>query len=139
MQKKSQSKSTELTKVRIDKWLWAARFFKTRNLAKQAIEGGKVHIDGSRVKASKDVEVGMTVTIRQGWDQREVIIKALSEQRRGAPEAALLFCEAEASIDKRALHAEQRKAVGASRLGTKTKPTTKERRQIQKIKRDFPF
>ena len=75
----------ELAKVRIDKWLWAARFFKTRSLAKQAVEGGKVHCDGQRVKASKDVIVGQMLTIRQEHDDKTVAITALSEQRRGAP------------------------------------------------------
>ena len=84
----SNDTSSSLNKVRIDKWLWAARFFKTRSLAKQAIDGGKIHIDGQRVKASKEIEIGMNITIRQGWDEREVIVVALSEQRRGAPEAA---------------------------------------------------
>ena len=134
--KRTPSIQLEQSKVRIDKWLWAARFFKTRNLAKQAIEGGKVHVNGDRVKPSKDVEVGMRVSVRQGWDIRDVVINKLSEQRRGAPEAALLYTETESSLAQRTLRAEQRKAMGASRLGTKTKPTTKERRLIHKLKRD---
>ena len=134
--KRPPSVNSELNKVRIDKWLWAARFFKTRNLAKQAIDGGKVQINGDRVKASKEVEVGMQVTIRQGWDVREVVIDRLSEQRRGAPEAALLYTETKASLAQRTLRAEQRKSMGAARIGTKTKPTSKERRLIHKLKRD---
>lgn len=59
-----------MEKVRIDKWLWAARFFKTRSLAKQAIDGGKVHVQGHRVKPSKDLELGMTLSIRQGWTKK---------------------------------------------------------------------
>lgn len=129
--------SSPPNKVRIDKWLWAARFFKTRSLAKQAIDGGKVHIDGQRVKASKEIETGMNITIRQGWDEREVIVVALSEQRRGAPEAALLYAETEQSIEKRAFKAEQRRALGGGQAGTPTKPTGKQRRQIHRFKRDF--
>lgn len=129
--------SSSPEKVRIDKWLWAARFFKTRSLAKQAIDGGKIHIAGQRVKASKEIEIGMSITIRQGWDEREVIVVALSEQRRGAPEAALLYAETEQSIEKRALKAEQRRALGAGQAGTPTKPTGKQRRQIHRFKRDF--
>jgi len=79
-----------MTKVRIDKWLWAARFFKTRSLAKQAIEGGKVQCDGQRAKASKEIMIDTVLSIRQGWDIKEVLVIDLSDQRRGAPEAALL-------------------------------------------------
>ncbi|WP_075186238.1 RNA-binding S4 domain-containing protein [Teredinibacter haidensis] len=122
-----------MDKVRIDKWLWAARFFKTRNLAKQAIDGGKVHLDGARVKPSKDVEVGMQLTIRQSWDEKVVDIIALSDQRRGAPEAALLYLETEQSTTARTIKAEQRKAMGS--LHGDTKPTTKQRRQIHRFKR----
>lgn len=122
-----------MEKVRIDKWLWAARFFKTRNLAKQAIDGGKIHLDGARIKPSKEIEVGMQLVIRQGWDEKVVDVVALSDQRRGAPEAALLYRETEASISARELKAEQRKAIGGLRTGTK--PTTKQRRQIHRFKR----
>ena len=88
-------------KLRLDKWLWAARFFKTRSLAKAAIEGGKVHLDGQRVKVSKEISVGDTLHIRQGWDEKVVEVKALSGQRRGAEQAQLLYEETEASIKKR--------------------------------------
>ena len=80
-------------KIRLDKWLWAARFFKTRALAKDAIEGGKVHYEGQRCKVSKSPEIGAKLTIRQGFDEKIVIIKALSGQRRGAAEAQLLYEE----------------------------------------------
>lgn len=122
-------------KVRIDKWLWAARFFKTRNLAKQAIEGGKVHLNGKRVKASKDIEVGMTLVVRQGWDEKTVQVLTLTNQRRGAPEAARLYQESEASIQARTLKSEQRKAMGNANLHNASKPTTKQRRQIHRFKR----
>ncbi len=127
----------ELTRVRIDKWLWAARFFKTRSLAKQAIEGGKVHLDGQRIKASKEIEKGIKLTIRQGWDEKEILVIALSDQRRGAPEAAKLYNETEESIEKRRLNAEQRKTMGAYDLATQGKPNSKQRRQIQRVKRDI--
>ncbi|WP_018013440.1 RNA-binding S4 domain-containing protein [Teredinibacter turnerae] len=124
-----------MEKVRIDKWLWAARFFKTRSLAKQAIDGGKVHVQGHRVKPSKDLELGMTLSIRQGWDEKVVEVSALSDQRRGAPEAAQLYRETEASIAARELKAAQRKAMGSADLRTASKPTTKQRRQIHRFKR----
>ncbi|MBC6906413.1 ribosome-associated heat shock protein Hsp15 [Saccharophagus sp. K07] len=123
-----------LNKVRIDKWLWAARFFKTRSLAKQAIEGGKVHVDGQRVKASRDITPGMVLQIRQGFDEREVIVKALSEQRRGAPEAALLYEETQESIARRELSAQQRKLAYALQPVTEGRPTKKQRRQIHQFK-----
>lgn len=122
------------TKVRIDKWLWAARFFKTRNLAKQAIEGGKVHIDGQRVKASKDLTLGLTLHIRQGFDEREVVVTGLSEQRRGAPEAALLYEETPASIARREASTQQRKLASALQPISDSRPTKKQRRQIHQFK-----
>lgn len=129
--------ATPAIKVRIDKWLWAARFFKTRSLAKQAIDGGKVHVNGSRTKASKELEVGMTLRIRQGWDEKEVTVIALSEQRRGAPEAALLYQETEASLRERERHAEQRKTMGAAYSAPQARPSTKQRRQIHRFKRQI--
>lgn len=126
--------SNSLSKVRIDKWLWAARFFKTRSLAKQAIEGGKVHVDGQRVKASKDLTVGLVLQIRQGFDEREVVVKALSEQRRGAPEAALLYEETQASLERRELSAQQRKLASALQPLSDGRPTKKQRRQIHQFK-----
>lgn len=132
--KESEPSNGALTKVRIDKWLWAARFFKTRSLAKQAIEGGKIQADGQRVKPSKDVELGTTLTIRQGWDDKEVVVVALSAQRRGAPEAASLYRETEASIARREEHAAQRKAMGSNGVQTDGRPTKKQRRQIHRFK-----
>lgn len=125
-----------LSKVRVDKWLWAARFYKTRNLAKQAVEGGKVHIDGHRIKASKELTVGLILRLTQGWDEREVVVKALSDQRRGAPEAALLYEETAASIVKRQQLATQRKLANALQPAPDHRPTKKQRRQIHQFKQD---
>lgn len=74
-------------KVRLDKWLWAARFYKTRAVAKQMIDGGKVHYNGQRTKCSRHVEVGATLTIRQGFDEKEIVVVELSDRRGGAPDA----------------------------------------------------
>ena len=126
-----------LSKVRIDKWLWAARFFKTRSLAKQAIEGGKVQVDGQRVKASKELTLGLLLRIRQGYDEREVVVTALSEQRRGAPEAALLYQETPASLERRELSAQQRKLAGALDPLNDGRPTKKQRRQIHQFKQSW--
>ena len=122
-------------KVRIDKWLWAARFFKTRNMAKEAIDGGKVHCDGQRVKPSKEAVVGLELTIRQNWDEKTVVIKALSDQRRGAPEAALLYEETESSIALREKRAAERKAGLGSFIVSDHRPNKKERRHIHRFQR----
>jgi ribosome-associated heat shock protein Hsp15 len=121
--------------VRLDKWLWAARFFKTRNLAKQAIEGGKVHYNGARSKVSKEAEIGATLTIRQGWDEREVIITQLSAQRRGAPEALLLYQETPDSIQRREEQSSQRKILREAGVIPAERPNKKQRRQIHRFKR----
>lgn len=128
--------SNTLEKVRIDKWLWAARFYKTRSLAKQAVEGGKVQCDGQRVKPSKDIAVGITLKIRQGFDDKTVLVQALSDQRRGAPEAQQLYEETAESIALREDRAAQRKAGGlAGQLISDHRPNKKERRQIHRFQR----
>jgi ribosome-associated heat shock protein Hsp15 len=116
-------------KVRLDKWLWAARFYKTRALAKEAIEGGKVHCRGERCKPSKEPKVGEELVIRIGYDERTVLIRALSAVRRGAPEAQTLYEETADSIVRRETAAAQRKA-GALGVQTDGKPSKKQRRQL---------
>ena len=120
-------------KIRLDKWLWAARFFKTRSLAKAAIEGGKVHIDDQRVKVSKEISVGTVLQIRQGWDEKVVVVTQLSDQRRGAPEAQLLYTETAESLARREAQAQARKAAGGVRYPAQ-RPTKLQRRQIQRFK-----
>ena len=120
-------------KVRLDKWLWAARFFRTRGLAKRAIEGGKVHCAGQRVKTAKEISAGETLSIRQGFDTKEVVVKALSEERRGAAEAALLYEETAASITRRENQRADRKAGLSGFLPSGHKPSKKERRQIERF------
>ena len=124
-------------KVRLDKWLWAARFFKTRSLAKTAIEGGKVHYEGQRCKVSKMADVGATLLIRQGCDEKEVVITALSEQRRGAPEARLLYEETPQSIKARMDKSEQRKVLKASMPTPDHKPNKKERRDMRRFEKIY--
>lgn len=123
-------------KLRLDKWLWAARFFKTRSLAKAAIEGGKVHLGGQRVKVSKEICVGDTLQIRQGWDEKTVQVQALSEQRRGAAEAQQLYRETTDSIARREAEAAARKAAGGMIDRPAHRPDKKQRRQIHRFK-DF--
>lgn len=122
-------KSDEDDKVRLDKWLWAARFFKTRALAKAAIESGKVHCRGERCKPGKEPRIGDEFQIRTGFDGRTVVVKALSIVRRGAPEAQLLYIETPESLAKREQAAEMRKA-GSLGVTTDGKPTKKQRRQL---------
>ena len=124
----------ELDKLRLDKWLWAARFFKTRSLAKAAIEGGKVQLRGQRVKVSKEICVGDCLQVRQGWDEREVTVLALSDQRRGASEAQGLYQESTASIERREREAAARKSAGGMLHRPETRPTKKQRRQIHRFK-----
>lgn len=128
---KNQDNPTEQHSVRIDKWLWAARFFKTRSIAKSAIEGGKVHFAGERVKVSKEVRVGMELTIQQGFDKKTVIVKALSDVRGGAPQAQLLYDETPTSIARRELFAAQRKMNNLARPDHR--PSKRDRRQIHKF------
>ena len=126
-----------MEKVRIDKWLWAARFFKTRSLAKKALDGGKIHCNGQRVKASKDITVGTNLQIRQGYDLKEVTVMSITEQRRGASEAALLYQETETSIERRKQQSIQRKILAAGGNNyPQQRPTKKQRRQIHRFLND---
>jgi ribosome-associated heat shock protein Hsp15 len=122
-------------KVRLDKWLWAARFFKTRALAKAAIEGGKVHCKGERCKPSKEPKLGEELVIRAGFDERTVVIRALSAVRKGAPEAQLLYEETAESLVRRENAAAMRKA-GSLGVETDGKPSKKQRRALQRFHSD---
>jgi ribosome-associated heat shock protein Hsp15 len=124
------------TKVRVDKWLWAARFFKTRTLAKTAIEGGKVQIDGQRVKVSREIAPGDVLRVRQGWDEREIVVAAVSDQRRAAPIAQTLYEETPESIQRRSRAAEARKAAGAISRPTQ-KPGKHERKALERMRKQF--
>ena len=117
-------------KIRLDKWLWEARFYKTRSIAKDMIEGGKVHYEGHRVKASKEVTVGAQIRLRQGFDEKTVIVTALCERRGNATAAASLYEETPDSIEKRELAAAQRKSISAATPGSANRPNKKQRRQI---------
>ena len=125
---------SDQVKIRLDKWLWAARFYKTRAIAKQMVDGGKVHYDGQRAKCSKVVELGASLQIRQGFEQRVVMVKALSEQRRGAVEAQLLYEETADSIERREKEALQRKALKGTDLSPGHKPDKRSRRQLLGVK-----
>jgi len=131
------SKDKEETKVRIDKWLWAARFYKTRSIAKQNVEGGKVHYDGQRVKASRTVEIGKQIKVRQGLDDKTITVLGISAKRLSAPLAQELYEESEESIEKRTAEAQNRKDMNAQILAPQKRPDKKQRRDILKTKHSY--
>ncbi|MEH0667573.1 ribosome-associated heat shock protein Hsp15 [Vibrio scophthalmi] len=119
--------------VRLDKWLWAARFYKTRSIARNMVDGGKVHYNGQRSKPSKAVELGAVITLRQGTEEKTVVIEKISDQRRGAPEAQTLYSETTESIAKREDNALRRK-LHAHNPSPDRRPDKKQRRDIIKFK-----
>ena len=119
--------------TRIDKWLWAARFYRTRGKAKEAIDGGKVHINGTRAKPSKELNIGDMLELTQGWDEKTVVVKALSDVRRSSQIAQELYAETAASLTKRERIAEQRKAAG-NQVRSEGRPSKKNRRLIHQFK-----
>ena len=125
--------------VRLDKWLWAARFYKTRTIAKTMIEGGKIHYNGQRTKVSKIVELGALIKLRQGNEEKEVEVLALSDQRRGAPDAQLLYRETETSLKKREEIAWARKNNSLSMPHPDRRPNKQERRNLLKFKHQEHF
>ena len=118
--------------IRLDKWLWATRFYKTRSIAKEMIDGGKVHYNGQRSKPNKTVEVGAIIKLRQGNDEKEIKVTALSAQRRGAPEAQLLYQETEQSVEKREKLKLARKINAMPHPDRR--PNKKERRDLLRFK-----
>jgi ribosome-associated heat shock protein Hsp15 len=116
-----------LQAVRIDKWLWAARFFKTRSLAKAAVEGGKIQVNGQRIKPSKEITLHMQLSIRQGFEEKIVIVSGLSEQRGPATVAATLYTETADSLEKRLALQEQRKLQQAAQPLMDGRPNKKRR------------
>ena len=119
--------------VRIDKWLWAARFYKTRSLATSAVEGGHVHVNGSRVKPSYRLKVNDKLRLTRSGFKQEVIVLAMSERRGSATEAQKLFLETEESITQREMHATQRKILSQTIPRSIKKPNKRERRKIRTI------
>ncbi len=124
----------ELTELRLDKWLWAARIFKTRAIAVEAINGGKVHLNEVRVKPSKLVHIGDTLNFTRGVDRYHCVIEGLNDKRRPAKEAQLLYSESEESIQKRKDEQALRKMQNASIIRPDKKPNKKQRRRIIQFK-----
>jgi len=126
-------KSTE--QIRIDKWLWAARFIKTRSLAAEAVDGGKVHLNGNRTKSSHIIRGGDELKIRRGPYEWVVVVQALSAHRGPASEAQLIYEETEDSKKNRETLAAQLRLQGQPGLGLRGPPSKKDRRQIVGFKR----
>lgn len=119
--------------VRIDKWLWAARFFKTRSLAAEAVSGGKVHLNGLRVKPARTVKPDDRLEITRGEEQFVVTVRALTESRVPAKVAVMLYDESEESIAKRLLNREEKRFERSSRPVPPSRPDKRARRDIRKF------
>jgi ribosome-associated heat shock protein Hsp15 len=127
--------SDEIVRVRLDKWLWAARFFKTRALAATAVETGKVEVNGDRAKRAKQLQIGDSVRIRLGPYHHIVIVRALSEIRGSAPIAAKLYEETEEGRKAREALQVQMKAAQSASGYQPGRPTKKDRRDIERMRR----
>ena len=127
-----------LESLRIDKWLWAARFFKTRSLATQAVSGGLVQVADQRVKASRRLRRGETVHVRRGAQAWDVIVKGLREKRRPAPEAQSLYEETPASIERRTSEQARREQAEVRRARAQGRPTKRERRALARWRERRP-
>ena len=118
--------------IRIDKWLWAARFFKTRGLAQQSIEQGRVRVDGARVKVARGLRVGERIEIEVGEQRREIVVLGLSEQRGPATQAQTLYQETEASVAARLARAEARRLAPEPAHAIHGRPTKRDRRDLDR-------
>ena len=123
-----------IKQVRLDKWLWAARFYKTRAIARTMIDGGKVQYNGQRSKPSKHIDLGAVVKLRQGDNEKIIVIKQISDCRRSAPEAQLLYQETAQSIATREQTAKMRKLNAYDNPSPEKRPDKKQRRDIMRFK-----
>ena len=121
--------------LRIDKWLWAARFFKTRSRAKEAVAGGKVHLNGNRVKPARDVRLGDRLAITQGQIEVEVLVQAIREQRGSATLAQQMYSETEDSIARRTEMKKKREVLQPDLVRSTSKPNKWEQRRLARLKR----
>ncbi len=121
-------------RVRLDRWLWAARFYKTRSAAKSAIEGGKIHCAGQRAKPSKEVGVGVELAISRGDVEQSVIVTGIAQRRGSAAEAEMLYRETDESIARRTAAAAQRRLIGASLAAPQARPDRRGRRELMRLK-----
>lgn len=129
-------------RVRLDRWLWAARFFRTRAQAKAAIEGGKVdyHLAAgenaatAKPKVSKEVSIGDRLTVRRGWTAETIVVEGLSEQRGNAQNARALYRETPESVERREAEAARRRMERAGLTVPASRPSKRDRREIKKLK-----
>ncbi len=119
--------------IRIDRWLWAARFFKTRSLAAEAVAGGKVEVNGARAKPSRNVRPGENIKIRKGPFEWTVVVRAIARSRGPAPQAHLLFAETEESVRKREAAAAEMRFERPPEFSLPGRPSKKDRRSIQRF------
>ena len=119
--------------VRLDKWLWAARFYKTRSLATKAIEGGRVHVNGSRVKPSYKIKLNDQLRLTRPGHKQDIIVLAISDKRGPAAMAQILYRETDESLVQRQMLSAQRKILNQNLPTTSKKPNKHERRKIRKI------
>jgi ribosome-associated heat shock protein Hsp15 len=134
MATRSEKTNSDNSSTRLDKWLWAARFYKTRAIAKQMIDGGKVFYNGQRTKSGKNVNIGDIIRLRQGYEEKEVTIIALADKRRDASFAQTLYQETETSVESREKNSLARKQGILLSPASDTKPDKKQRRQIRQLK-----
>ena len=125
-------------RLRADKWLWAARFFKTRALAAAAIDGGHVHLNGARTKPGKLLRAGDELRIRRGTEEFHIIIKKISARRGPASEAVGLYEETPESMEKRAQHAQQRHVLQSSVTHPRSRPNKQQRRKLMRFRKQAP-
>ncbi|GAA6172656.1 ribosome-associated heat shock protein Hsp15 [Colwellia sp. KU-HH00111] len=130
----SQKPQQDLTSTRLDKWLWAARFYKTRAIAKTMIDGGKVFYNGQRTKSGKAVVIGDSIKVRQGYEEKEVIVIALADKRRDADFAQTLYQETPQSIETRTKNTIARKQGILLSPASESKPDKKQRRKLREFK-----
>ena len=121
-------------RVRIDKWLWAARFFKTRSLATEAVQGGRVQVGGAGVKPAREVRIGETVSVTVGQATTTVVVKALGDKRGSAAQAALLYAETPESVLARERRREERRIAPPPGADLAGRPSKRDRRRIEAMR-----
>ena len=126
---------SEPTSLRLDKWLWAARFYKTRSLATQAVSGGKVQVDEQRVKPARVINPGCRIRIRKGALEWDIVVRRISARRGRAPEAATLYEELEESIERRLAYTQKRRLANQERWLDPGRPSREDRRDLARLKR----